>query len=291
MTTATKPEDEAKRIWDQLDAEDSGASAPAPAPAQDEPVQSNAAADKAAVEDASASEQAPAPAAHDDIQIYRDKIAGLETMVQQLSGRVRNAEGHIGGLSSQLKQQIQAAQAVHAQGGDAPSASELRKAQEDPEAFKRLKEDYPEFAAALKPAMDDLVKAEMARFKELLPKDQQNQVDVQALTENIRRELTVEVRHPGWKKEVKKPEFVGWLQSAPREVQMLAGSDDPEDAVRLLDLYKTPRQKQVTTQNAGIQAAAALPTGRSSGVRQKSVDDMTPQEYWAYLDSIDKQKG
>ena len=288
MTTATKPEDEAKRIWEQLDAEDSGATAPA-AESDQGPTDSNAAADKAAVEDASA--KAPAPEAHDDIQSYRDKIAGLETMVQQLSGRVRNAEGHIGGLSSQLKQQIQAAQAVHAQGGDAPSASELRKAQEDPEAFKRLKEDYPEFAAALKPAMDDLVKAELAKFKDLMPKDQQSQFDVQTLTESIRRELTVEVRHPGWKKEVKKPEFVGWLQSAPREVQMLAGSDDPEDAVRLLDLYKAPKQKQVTTQNAGIQAAAALPTGRSSGVRQKSVEDMTPQEYWAYLDSIDKQKG
>ena len=114
MTTQIQSEDEAKRIWEQLDAEYSGASAPAPAPAQDEPVQSNAAADKAAVEDASAKDQAPAPAVHDDIQSYRDKIAGLETMVQQLSGRVRNAEGHIGGLSSQLKQQIQAAQAVQA---------------------------------------------------------------------------------------------------------------------------------------------------------------------------------
>lgn len=289
MTTATKLEDEAKRIWDQLDAEDSGAQAPAVESDQG-PTDSNAAADKAAVEMPLAEEQT-ASRTNDDIQSYRDKIAGLETMVQQLSGRVRNAEGHIGGLSSQLKQQVQAAQAVQARGGDAPSASELRQAQEDPEAFKRLKEDYPEFAAALKPALDDLVKAEMARFKELMPKDQQSQVDVHALTESIRRELTVEVRHPGWKKDVKTPEFVGWLQRAPREVQMLAGSDDPDDAVRLLDLYKTPKTKQASTQTAGIQAAAALPTGRSSGVRQKSVDDMTPQEYWAYLDSIDKQKG
>lgn len=289
MTTATQTEEDAKRIWDQLDAEDNGA--PAPAAESDQgPTSSSAAADKAAVE-MPQSNETPASPGNDDIQSYRDKIAGLETMVHQLSGRVRNAEGHIGGLSSQLKQQVQAAQAVQARGGDAPSASELRQAQADPQAFNRLKEDYPEFAAALEPALDHLVKSELQKIKASLTPVEQSQVDVVALTEGIRRELTVEVRHPGWKKEVKTPEFVGWLQRAPREVQMLAGSDDPDDAVRLLDLYKTPKTKQVTTQNAGIQAAAALPTGRSSGVRQKSVDDMTPQEYWAYLDSIDKQKG
>lgn len=287
MTTATQTEDP-KRIWEQLDAEDSGAPAPAAAPDQTDPADSSAAAPVAAVENASSNEQ---PANHnDDIQSYRDKIAGLETMVQQLSGRVRNAEGHIGGLSSQLKQQVQAAQAVQAKGGDAPSASEIRKAQADPEAFSRLKEDYPEFAAALEPALDHLVKSELQKIQASLKPSEREQIDVAALTEGIRRELTVEVRHPGWKKEVKTPEFVGWLQRTPREVQMLAASDDPEDAVRLLDLYKAPKAKQATTQTAGIQAAAALPTGRSSGVRQKSVDDMTPQEYWAYLDSIDKQQ-
>lgn len=289
MTTANQTEEDAKRIWEQLDAEDNGA--PAPAAESDEgPTSSSAAANQAAVEMPQAKEQ-PASQDNDDVQMYRDKIAGLETMVQQLSGRVRNAEGHIGGLSSQLKQQVQAAQAVQARGGDAPSATELRQAQADPESFKRLKEDYPEFAAALEPALDHLVKSELQKIKASLTPVEQAQVDVVALTDGIRRELTVEVRHPGWKKDVKTPEFTGWLQRAPREVQMLAGSDDPDDAVRLLDLYKAPRQKQVTTQNAGIQAAAALPTGRSSGVRQKSVDDMTPQEYWAYLDSIDKHKG
>lgn len=289
MTTANQTEEDAKRIWEQLDAEDNGAPAPA-AESDESPTSSSTAAPVAAVEMPQAKEQ-PASQDHDDVQIYRDKIAGLETMVQQLSGRVRNAEGHIGGLSSQLKQQVQAAQAVQARGGDAPSATELRQAQADPESFKRLKEDYPEFAAALEPALDHLVKSELQKIKASLTPVEQAQVDVVALTDGIRRELTVEVRHPGWKKDVKTPEFTGWLQRAPREVQMLAGSDDPDDAVRLLDLYKAPRQKQVTTQNAGIQAAAALPTGRSSGVRQKSVDDMTPQEYWAYLDSIDKHKG
>lgn len=289
MTTANQTEDP-KRIWEQLDAEDSGAPAPAAAP-DESPADSSAAAPVAAVENASSNEREQPANHNDDIQSYRDKIAGLETMVQQLSGRVRNAEGHIGGLSSQLKQQVQAAQQVQARGGDAPSASEIRKAQTDPEAFSRLKEDYPEFAAALAPALDQMLETRLRDELAKLPRAEQSQVDVTALTDGIRRELTVEVRHPGWKKDVKTPEFVGWLQRAPREVQMLAGSDDPDDAVRLLDLYKTPRTKQATTQTAGIQAAAALPTGRSSGVRQKSVDDMTPQEYWAYLDSMDKQKG
>lgn len=291
MTTQTQTEDEAKRIWEELDAVDSGAPAPAADPEQNAPVEQNAAADQAAVEDATQQSAAPAPSTDDANRAYLDKIAGLETIVQQLSGRLRNAEGHIGGLSSQLKQQVMAAQAVQRQGGEAPSASEIRKAQADPEAFNRLKEDYPEFAAALAPALDQMLESRLREEMAKLPRTEQSQVDVAQLTESIRSELMVEVSHPGWKKDVKTPEFLGWLQRSPREMQMLAASADPDDAKRLLDLYKESRKKPATTQTAGIQAAAALPTGRASGIRQKSVDDMTPKEYWAYLDSIDKQKG
>jgi hypothetical protein len=285
MTTETNPQVEAKRIWDQLDAQDSG-----DAVATEE--LQEATAEQAAAETPEATQQQEPQQSDEDPKVLREKLAGMEAIVQQLQGRLRNAEGHIGGLSSQLKQQHEAAKAVQAAGGDAPTAKELREAQGDPEAMRKLAEDYPEFAAAISPAIDAAVTRKVAeleqRFQQSHP--QQDSSQMMAELERTRAELTVEVRHPGWKEKVKRPEFIGWLQQGPREVQMLAASPEPADAVRLLDLYETARGGQAKP-NQRLNAAAALPTGRTTGVRQKSIDDMTPQELWAYFDQIDKQKG
>jgi hypothetical protein len=103
--------------------------------------------------------------------------------------------------------------------------------------------------------------------------------------------MAVEVRHPGWQDRVQTPEFVGWLQRQPREVQMLAASDSPQDAVRLLDLHGEASTSVTSQRTQRLASAAAIPSGRSgSNTRAKAVEDMTPQEYWAYLDQLDKQK-
>jgi hypothetical protein len=290
MTTETNQE-EAKRIWAQLDAEDDGGNtvleAATPETTQEETTAEQAAAETASVED---SKQEPAPAPDEPV-LMREKIAGLEAQLQQALGRLRNAEGHIGGLSSQLKQQLEAAKQVQASGNDAPTAKEIRDAQGSPESMRKLAEDYPEFAAALTPAIEAAVQQKLAAFEQRFQQPSDQMPQFAAELNKTRAELTVEVRHPGWKEEVKRPEFIGWLQGANREVQMLAASDEPADAVRLLDLYKTARSTQTQTRNQRLNTAAALPTGRTSGVRQKSIEDMTPQEYWSYLDKLEKQKG
>jgi hypothetical protein len=107
----------------------------------------------------------------------------------------------------------------------------------------------------------------------------------------MRSELQVEVRHPGWLDRVRTPEFQGWLQRQPREVQMLAASESPQDAIRLLDLHGDAAKSATSQRTQRLSAAAAIPTGRSgSNTRGKAVEDMTPEEYWRYLDEIDRQK-
>lgn len=295
MTTAQEtinPQDEAQKIWDQLDAEESGRAQPP----SDEP------ADPPASEHASAESTDPAPANLADAtkvgdeaaptgeQALMDKIAGLEAMLGQVTQRLRNAEGHIGGLGSQLKQQLATAQQVTAKGGDAPTAGEIRAAQSNPEAMARLKADYPEFADAMESALNE-------RLSALEQKLQQSQQPVQAGVSpdeivKLRSEMAVEVRHPGWQDRVRTPEFVGWLQRQPREVQMLAASESPQDAIRLLDLHGEATKSAASQRTQRLSSAAAIPSGRSGGnVRQKAVEDMSPEEYWRYLDELDRQKG
>ena len=287
----TNPKDEAQKIWDQLEAEENGTAQPpqdaeetppSDAPANAEPT------DAAPAAQADASKEGQPPS-HE--QILMDRIAGLETMLGQVTHRLRNAEGHIGGLGSQLKQQQQVAAQVTAKGGDAPSASEIRDAQQSPAKMDALKKDYPEFADAMESALNERLSALEQQLKAAQqPAQQPNGVSHEEI-QRLRSEMAVEVRHPGWQERVQTPEFTGWLQRQPREVQMLAASESPQDAVRLLDLHSEAVKSVTSQRTQRLSAAAAIPSGRASGsVRGKAIEDMTPQEYWAYLDQLDKQK-
>jgi len=287
------PKDEAKKIWDQLEAEDASQalssdesagshadlSAQASAAAQ-APAYHNA--DKA---DATKSDDGAGPSSE---QAMLDKITGLESMLGQVTSRLRNAEGHIGGLNSQLKQQHQLAGQVAARGGEAPSAGEIRAAQGSAKAMESLKRDYPEFAEAMEAALNEQLQA----MKAAMPSQVQQPGVTPGEFVRLRSEMAVEVRHPGWQDRVQTPEFVGWLQRQPREVQMLAASESPRDAVRLLDLHGDASNTATSQRTQRLSAAAAIPSGRSGvQARTKAVEDMSPQEYWSYLDQLDRQKG
>lgn len=287
----TNQQDEAKKIWDQLEAEDSGRAQPefsnddSPEPQLDQANPANPA--PADLADANKGGDEVAQPAE---QALMDKISGLESMLGQVTQRLRNAEGHIGGLNSQLKQQVQTAQQVTARGGEAPTAGEIRAAQANPEKMNALKRDYPEFADAMESALNERLSALEQRLATQQPTQQQPGVSYEEIA-SLRSEMAVEIRHPGWKDRVQTPEFVGWLRRQPREVQMLAASDSPQDAVRLLDLHVDASTSVTSQRTQRLASAAAIPSGRSgSNTRAKAVEDMTPQEYWAYLDQLDKQK-
>jgi hypothetical protein len=288
----TTSQEDAKKIWEQLDAEEFGRApgADAEPPADDAlaPAStSRAPAGNHTADTADATKGGDAAPTGD--QALLDKISGLETMLSQVTQRLRNAEGHIGGLGSQLKQQLQTAQQVSSKGGDAPTATEIRDAQRNPEAMARLKSDYPEFAEAMESALNE-------RLSSLEQRLAQQQQPVQAGVtpqeiSRLRSEMAVEVRHPGWQDRVRTTEFMGWLQRQPREVQMLAASESPQDAVRLLDLHTDATSSASNQRTQRLNSAAAIPSGRSgANVRQKAVEDMTPEEYWRYLDELDRQK-
>lgn len=280
----TQAED-ARKIWAQLDAEDSGA----PAAAEDPPAQTIDATDPAPAgskpADAARAGEESIPSGE---QVLLDKISGMESLLSQLTQRLRNAEGHIGGLGSQLKQQLQTAQQVTAKGGDAPTAGEIRDAQRSPEAMARLKNDYPEFAEAMESALNERLSAIEQRIA-------QQPAPAAGVTPDeisrLRAEMSVEIRHPGWQSVVQQPVFRGWLERQAREVQMLAASESPQDAVRLLDLYNEGGKSAAEQRTQRLNSASAIPTGRSgASARQKSVEDMSPEEYWRYLDELDRQK-
>jgi len=292
------PQEEAQKIWNQLDAEEQGGapaveagSSLAAQQASDEELEQASNAAPAAQEPAAQAGSQPQEASSPDgTQALLDRIAGLESLLTQTNQRLRNAEGHIGGLNSQLKQQIQAAQQVSAQGGDAPSAKQIAEAQVSTKAMEALRRDYPEFADAMDAALEERMQ-QLATRMPAAPAAAAPSVTPADL-KRFEAEVRVEVRHPGWKETVQEPVFQGWLQRQPREVQMLAASESPQDAIRLLDLYGESAKSTTAQRTQRLNAAAAIPTGRSGAApRAKAVEDMSPEEYWRYLDELDRQKG
>lgn len=277
-------------LWAELDS-DSGSAASDGRQAHNEDItriqaEQQAAADQTA-QQAVSQGQAADPFA-DLPSAVKDTLAGLQAQVAQLTQRQRNVEGHIGGINSKLQQQLQAAQAATAQGGQAPSREQMAAAAGSATAMARLKEDYPEFGAALDAALNE----RLATLPQPGAPVQQGltEAEVQARIDRVRREMAVEMRHPGWLNEVQQPRFLGWMQNQANEVRMLAGSDDPSDAIRLLDLYKQSTSAQAQQQNA-LDAAAVLPGRRGSQqIRQVDPSKMTKDEYWAYLDNLERQK-
>lgn len=296
-TTEVNQDQERNRIWEELDREEAGGT-PAQRISIENSNQDNGqqteeqhADDARAQETGSQSDGNPSDSGSTGDEAASqppnllDKVAGLESQLTGALARLRQAEGHIGTLNSRLQQQQQVAQQVSAKGGDAPTASELANAQKSTEAMARLKEDYPEFGAALEATLA----AELAQLRQ--QQLVQQQPTEGAVTQADLAKMQVEVRHPGWETTVKAPEFAGWLQRQPRERQLLAASASPQDAVRLLDLYTEDSKSRARPNQQRLASAAALPSGRPGAqVRQKPVEEMTPKEFWAYRDQIEAQQ-
>lgn len=283
------PDDAAKDIWLELDAQDAGDS-----PASAERAASDEQLEQASRQDSVAQQPAPEAGASQqdqpspEHQALLDRIAGLESTLNQATQRLRNAEGHIGGLNSQLKQQLQSAQQITAQGGDAPTARQLVEAQNSPKAMDALRRDYPEFAEAVGAVLDQQLQEVMRRIPQ--PVQQPTAITAADLNQHY-AEVAVEVRHPGWKEAVAQPVFRGWLERQPREVRMLAASESPQDASRLLDLYFDGTKTSSAQRTQRLSSAAAIPSGRSGvSARAKPIEEMSDAEYWAYQDELDKQK-
>ena len=296
MPIALTAQEEKARVWAELD-NPSTSVAPQHHNADDDQARrEDAAAPKetAAAQPAADEKQGAAADPYAGLPTYvKDEIVGMKSQLGQALTRLRQAEGHIGGLNSQLKQaMVQRAQQTTADaGGTAPSAGEIRAAQGDSKAMAKLIDEYPDFGAAVKGAVDEQMSAVKELIKQASPAAAPAaQPAVQpADLEAFKRSLLVESRHPGWENEVKTPAFHGWLQGQAREVQMLARSDDPQDAIRLLDLRHDAAGGGRNQQR--LDAAAALPFGRNApGARAIPEEQMTKAQYWEHLDQLAKQK-
>lgn len=270
---------ELQAMWDQE------AAAATANPAEDTPPPETDAA-AAPTEPAVQPEPEPAPQP-DPVQQALEELRATNAQLQE---RLRRTEGHIGGLTSELKrtkEALSAGQAAAQQTNDAPSNAQMQTASKNPEAWERLKEDFPEWADGVEAFMSSRLTGlqpggqSPEQVQQLL---QQQEAALRADMQRQMAELQVETRHEGWKETVRSPEFSTWVMQQAPEIQALATSDAPRDAIRMLDLFNAAKAKPataVTQDRKSRLAASATPRGDGVPVR-KSLDTMSPQELWDY---------
>lgn len=275
MTT----EKTAQEIWDELEAEEeSGAQAPEEHKAEPEQSEQAHAEESDGEQPEGQAQATPASSSTSAPQApLSEEHVALLKQIPELTHLVKTTIGRVGSLQSEL-QRIGHAAAKSA--GDSPSAGQINAASSDPKSWAKLKEDFPDWAEGVEAFVS-------SRIPSAPPK-----VDLGAeLTphvERIRQELAVETVaafEPDWESTVTSQAFKKWFRSQPADYQKRAGESwRPQEVLATIRDFRSASQPQDAAPAKRNLAAASIPKSVSKPNIRKPVDEMSPQEYWRYLD-------
>lgn len=193
-----------------------------------------------------------------------DSLQSRLQTVDKHGERLRNMEGVLGGINTQLKTALAAAKAVEKAGGDAPTPEQVKAAATSAERMARMKEDFPDFAEEFAG-----MKAELASIKGAPPVDvdaklseverkaqeriAQAEAKADARAQESRQLARIDLAHPEWEDTIRSPEYDAWWKTQPADIKALDHSNKASDVIRVLDAYAVHRKK---AQAAAEKAAA-----------------------------------
>lgn len=214
----------------------------------------------------------PASDEFDPKSAYEQLTDKLDVL-NNLEYRIKQTESRIGGLQNRLFNQKEEAPVKK----DSPKKS-LR----DDDKVKATLEDLPE----LEGLIDHL--------------DGQEKVDVEQLTSSIRTEYEqalkaaqqqqqedlVALFHPDWKEKASTEDFGHFIVRQPLDIQTLANSERGADVVRVLNLFdeykSSQKSSKVIKEKRNEKLARSTAAKSSPGIKTKSVEDMTDEEFRRY---------
>ena len=242
--------------------------------------------------------EAPKPDPLDELKAH------LQRIEEAAAKRERDLNGRFGGLADQMKQIAKEATVAKAAAAPADQAA-IKEASKTPEKWAEFKKEWEgsnlvesieEYVALNKSDPTALVQEQIAKAKEEL---NQQYAQREAKLQSQIVELTMKQAHPQWRKTVQSDEFQTWRTAQSAAIQALARSDNPQDAIDMLDLYaKTtapPPEAAVKEDKAKANRArlqeAVNPTRSEVAPRKTlSIEDMTEEQFWAYEARIQAAK-
>lgn len=123
---------------------------------------------------------------------------------EKLQKRIRDLEGHIGGL----RNQYQSLQETIKETGKGPTDSQIKTALSDPEAMEKLMKEWEEF----KPITNELeaLRADLAKVQtpDLTTFRKEINTSIASTTNQLREQMRLDIKHPEWESTVKSDEFI-----------------------------------------------------------------------------------
>ncbi|MGZ5078616.1 MAG: hypothetical protein ACXWHZ_03610 [Usitatibacter sp.] len=219
------------------------------------------AAEQPAASDWRASLSAEAKAEVERIEAEARRVAEVNA---KLAHQARSDAGRVAALTKRTEELARRAKEV-----------DSAKAQERKALTDKLKADFPEIAAALD-ARDAEANERIASTEQLAKQLAQDRKKA----EMERAAAQVEAVHPKWLETIKTPAFGEWLGQQPQGVRALASSDEPGDAVTLLDAYRKahPAPSSEAAQTEGQESSTspgnkATPT--AAEIKAKRAEQLT----------------
>jgi chromosome segregation ATPase len=201
-------------------------------------------------------ESEPATENVPDVSALQSEIARLQHQVLSNTGRA---------TAFQRKYEETAKRLKEIEESTTQQGSNVRGAGTREELLSAIAEDYPELATPINELFAQFenqlsdVRGELNQT--LSPIREREQLQQQQAIENL-----VEARHPDAREVISTPEFLNWLASKPTGVQALYNSDDPGDAIEMLDMFKAqvaPRRNPQAERQERLTASAAHGSSRS----------------------------
>lgn len=200
---------------------------------------------------------------------------------QKLSGRLRNIEGHIGGLNNTLKQLSAASKAAEAKGADSPTKVQISDAMQSGEKMAALRADFPEWAEALEEYGNQIISripqnVDVGAINQRLEHTHQA---VQDSANRARQLARLDMTHPDWEQTIQSETYTNWLLNQPQEIQALTESVNAADAIRVLDAFKETLTASQSTlpasrrQNQRLEQALSPTSGRTVTRRQHMTEE------------------
>jgi hypothetical protein len=206
---------------------------------------------------------------------------------EELETRLRKTEGTLGSINSRLNAMHKAgSEEAKKQKAKIPNKAIVDEAIEDPEKWKKLTEDFPEWAEGTSQYVDLAVKKVSSKIIDKEDIEKYVQEHFAEASQSLRNELKQELRaeaeaqraaeiekaevqkidkaYPEWNNVAHSDDFLRWLRVQDQETLKLYESDYATDVIKLLDRYHGKQQKAAVDKrlNGNIPA-----TSRSSVTR------------------------
>jgi hypothetical protein len=139
--------------------------------------------------------------------------------------------------------------------------------------LKQLEDDYPQIATVIRAVRDESVEA--AQNAEALAKKTAEESAAKARADAA---ALVEAAHPGWEQLRQTPEFKEWRKQQKPEIEALAWSDKPEDAILMFDAFReahpaTSSKTQDATVESKPDATQGKPASQKTAAEIKAERD------------------